>query len=166
MRFASKRRATGWMALAAVVFGFLPLSVRAGENGYALHFSRDAYVCAAPFVADYTVTGENGKAVFSGENFVEVYHLTADWAEDGQEVSIAAYSADAAAGVPGHTAYRRVGLEDSGYFSPGTAGKIRAVVLASYPRRDPASIQANANLWLQSHGLPELQHLRAEIYLQ
>lgn len=110
MRFASKRRATGWMALAAVVFGFLPLSVRAGENGYALHFSRDAYVCAAPFVADYTVTGENGKAVFSGENFEEVYHLTADWAEDGQDVSIAAYSADAAAGVPGHTAYRRVGL--------------------------------------------------------
>ena len=90
MKVSFKRAAAGLAALIAVASGAL-LSVRAAEDGYVLHIARDAYVCASPFVADFTLTGEDGQTVFSGEDFVEVYHLTADGAGE-QDVSIAAYS--------------------------------------------------------------------------
>ena len=159
MKFSFKRAAAGLAALAAVASGAL-LSARAAEDGYVLHIARDAYVCASPFVADYTLTGEDGQTVFSGEDFVEVYHLTADGAGE-QDISIAAYSVSPDAEAPEKTGYRRVGLEDSGCFSAETAGKLRAVVQWSYPHRDVTAIQAAANPWLQSHGLPEIRQLQS-----
>ncbi|MFR2043605.1 MAG: hypothetical protein ACLS4A_12215 [Oscillospiraceae bacterium] len=80
MKVSFKRSAAGLAALAAAASGALLLSVRAAEDGYVLRINKDAYVCASPFVADYTLTGEDGQTVFSGEDFVEVYHLTADGA--------------------------------------------------------------------------------------
>ena len=158
MKVLFKRAAAGLAALAAAASGAL-LSVRAAEDGYVLHIAKDAYVCASPFVADYTLTGEDGQTVFSGEDFVEVYHLTADGAGE-QDVSIAAYSVIPGADVPEKTGYRRVGLEDSGCFSAETAGKLRAVVQWSYPHKDVNAIQAAANPWLLSHGIPEIRHLQ------
>ena len=93
-------------ALAAAASGALLLSARAAEDGYVLHINKDAYVCASPFVADYTLTGEDGQTVFSGEDFVEVYHLTADGAGE-QDVSIAAYSVNIDAEAPEKAGYRR-----------------------------------------------------------
>ena len=159
MKFSFKRAAAGLAALAAVASGVL-LSVRAAEDGYVLHIAKDAYVCASPFVADYTLTGEDGQTVFSGEDFVEIYHLTADGAGE-QDVSIAAYSVNPDAETPEKTGYRRVGLEDSGCFSAETAGKLRAVVQWSYPHKNVNAIQAAANPWLQSHGLPEIWQLQS-----
>lgn len=159
MKVSFKRAAAGLAALIAAASGAL-LSVRAAEDGYVLHIARDAYVCASPFVADFTLTGEDGQTVFSGEDFVEVYHLTADGAGE-QNVSIAAYSVNPDAETPEKTGYRRVGLEDSGCFSTETAGKLRAVVQWSYPHKDVSAIQAAANPWLQSHGLPEIRHLQS-----
>ena len=159
MKFSFKRAAAMLAALAAVASGVM-LSARAAEDGYVLHIARDAYVCASPFVADYTLTGEDGQTVFSGEDFVEIYHLTADGAGE-QDVSIAAYSVNPDAETPEKTGYRRVGLEDSGCFSAETAGKLRAVVQWSYPHRDVTAIQAAANPWLQSHGLPEIRQLQS-----
>lgn len=158
MKVSFKRAAAVLAALAAAASGAL-LSVRAAEDGYVLHIARDAYVCASPFVADFTLTGEDGQTVFSGEDFVEVYHLTADGAGE-QDVSIAAYSVNPDAETPEKTGYRRVGLEDSGCFSTETAGKLRAVVQWSYPHKDVSAIQAAANPWLLSHGLPEIRHLQ------
>ena len=80
MKVSFKRAAAGLAALAAAASGALLLSAWAAEDGYVLHINKDAYVCASPFVADYTLTGEDGQTVFSGEDFVEVYHLTADGA--------------------------------------------------------------------------------------
>ena len=158
MKVSFKRSAAGLAALAAAASGALLLSARAAEDGYVLHINKDAYVCASPFVADYTLTGEDGQTVFSGEDFVEVYHLTADGAGE-QDVSIAAYSVNIDAEAPEKAGYRRVGLEDSGCFSAETAGKLRAVVQWSYPHKDVSAIQAAANPWLQSHGLSEIRHL-------
>ena len=76
MKISFKRAAAMLTALAAAVSGALLLRARAAEDGYVLHIARDAYVCASPFVADYTLTGEDGQTVFTGENFVEIYHLT------------------------------------------------------------------------------------------
>ena len=160
MKVSFKRAAAGLAALAAAASGALLLSARAAEDGYVLHINKDAYVCASPFVADYTLTGEDGQTVFSGEDFVEVYHLTADGAGE-QDVSIAAYSVNIDAEAPEKAGYRRVGLEDSGCFSAETAGKLRAVVQWSYPHKDVSAIQAAANPWLQSHGLPEIRHLQS-----
>ena len=160
MRFSLKAGAARLVVLAAAVCGIMALDARAGENGYVLRLARDAYVCASPFLADYTVTGEKKEILFSGDNFGEIYHLTAGEGGD-QGVSIAAYCADAAAEIPGSSGYCRTGLEDSGYYSSETAGRLRAVVQWSYPHRDTASIQAGANLWLQSHGLPELRKLQS-----
>ena len=89
MKISFKRAAAMLAALAAAVSGALLLRARAAEDGYVLHIAKDAYVCASPFVADFTLTGEDGKTLFSGEDFVEVYHLTADGAGE-QAVSIAA----------------------------------------------------------------------------
>ena len=158
MEVSFKRAAAVLAALAAAASGAL-LSVRAAEDGYVLHIAREAYVCASPFVADFTLTGEDGQTVFSGEDFVEVYHLTADGAGE-QDVSIAAYSVNPDAETPEKTGYRRVGLEDSGCFSTETAGKLRAVVQWSYPHKDVSAIQAAANPWLLSRGLPEIRHLQ------
>ena len=96
MKVSFKRSAAG---LGAAASGALLLSVRAAEDGYVLRINKDAYVCASPFVADYTLTGEDGQTVFSGEDFVEVYHLTADGAGE-QDVSIAAYSVNIDAEAP------------------------------------------------------------------
>ena len=159
MKVSFKRVAAGLAALAAAASGAL-LSVRAAEDGYVLHIAKDAYVCASPFVADFTLTGEDGQTVFSGEDFVEIYHLTADGAGE-QDVSIAAYSVNPDAEVPEKTGYRRVSLEDSGCFSAETAGKLRAVVQWSYPHKDVNAIQAAANPWLQSHGFPEIRQLQS-----
>lgn len=160
MKISFKRAAAMLAALAAAVSGALLLRARAAEDGYVLHIARDAYVCASPFVADYTLTGEDGQTVFTGENFVEIYHLTADGAGE-QAVSIAAYSFSPDAEAPEKTGYRRVGLEDRGCFSAETAGKLRAVVQGSYPHKNVAAIQAAANPWLQSHGLPEIRQLQS-----
>lgn len=160
MKISFKRAAAMLAALAAAVSGALLLRARAAEDGYVLHIAKDAYVCASPFVADFTLTGEDGKTVFSGEDFVEVYHLTADGAGE-QAVSIAAYSVSPDAEAPEKTGYRRVGLEDRGCFSAETAGKLRAVVQGSYPHKNMAAIQAAANPWLQSHGLPEIRQLQS-----
>ena len=160
MKISFKRAAAMLAALAAAVSGALLLRARAAEDGYVLHIAKDAYVCASPFVADFTLTGEDGKTVFSGEDFVEIYHLTADGAGE-QAVSIAAYSFSPDAEAPEKAGYRRVGLEDRGCFSEETAGKLRAVVQGSYPHKNVAAIQAAANPWLQSHGLPEIWQLQS-----
>ena len=59
MKVSFKRAAAGLAALAAAASGALLLSARAAEDGYVLHINKDAYVCASPFVADYTLTGED-----------------------------------------------------------------------------------------------------------
>ena len=72
---------------------------------------------------------------------------------EGAYASIGVYCVDAVTnGVMGYD-YRRVNLEDSGYFSDETAGRIRAIITASFPhQRDMAALAAQVNAWIASEG--------------
>lgn len=67
---------------------------------------------------------------------------------EGAYASIPVYCADAVTdGVPGY-AYRRVNMEDSGFFSDETAARLRAVFLNSFPfATDMALLAAAVNAW-------------------
>ena len=80
---------------------------------------------------------------------------TAKLAEGGEGAyaSIPVYCADAVTdGVAGY-AYQRVNLEDSGYFSNETAGRLRAVFMNVFPyETDMSKITDAVNAWLSSSG--------------
>lgn len=67
---------------------------------------------------------------------------------EGAYASIPVYCADAITdGIAGYS-YRRVNLEDSGYFSDETAGRLRAVFLNSFPyKTDMSAVAATVNAW-------------------
>ena len=54
-------------------------------------------------------------------------------------------------GKPGHS-YRRVNLEDSGYFSDTTAGRLRNIILNSYPNINEAELTRRVNEWNAANG--------------
>lgn len=67
---------------------------------------------------------------------------------EGTYASIPVYCADAVTDGVGGYAYRRINLEDSGYFSDEMAGRLRAVFLNSFPFvRDMDMIAASVNAW-------------------
>lgn len=72
---------------------------------------------------------------------------------EGAYASIPVYCADAVTdGVPGYQ-YRRINLEDSGFFSDQTAGRLRAVFLASFPyQRDMDAVGNAVNNWIEKSG--------------
>lgn len=185
MKLDFKRITSVLLALVLVVsaLGGLPLTASADEteetitktNSYVLNYSdsdlsslygyTQPYMYTTPFMVDHTATLEDGSEYYSGANFPEVFNLinTTKLPEGGEGAyaSIAAYCTDATTGIRKNTSYRRINLEDSTYYQSGAAGKIRAVVLNGYPYRSVETIQANANVWLQSQGLPEIAQLQS-----
>lgn len=143
-------------------------------NSYVLQFKPDAltaeypfnkpYLYTTPFTVDHTITKPNGEEYYSGGNFPEIFNLinTTKLAGGGAGAyaSIAAYCTDASTGTRENSSYRRINLEDSTYAS-GAAGKIRAVILKSYPRVDVSSIEAAANRYLSAWGKPEIVGLQS-----
>lgn len=123
------------------------------------------YLCSSPFSVDHTVTSEDWTLFYSGGDCPEIFNLINTTKQDktgeGNYASVAAYCTDAAAYSRDDTSYRRINLEDSTYFADGAAGRIRAVVLNSYPKKKLAAIQARANSWLRGQGLPEVQELQS-----
>lgn len=158
--------------------GNLGVTVSAEEttatNAYVLQFKPDGlaadyaynkpYLYTTPFTVDHTITKPNGEEYYSGGNFPEVFNLinTTKLGQSGDYpyASIAAYCTDASTGTRENSNYRRINLEDSTY-AGGAAGKIRAVVLKSYPRVDVSSIEAAANQYLRAWGLPEITGLQS-----
>lgn len=83
---------------------------------------------------------------FSVLNMINTGKL--DQPGEGTYASIPVYCADAVTDGVGAHAYRRINLEDSGYFSDETAGRLRAVFLNSFPFvRDMELIAAAVNAW-------------------
>lgn len=67
---------------------------------------------------------------------------------EGAYASIPVYCADAVTDGVGGYAYRRINMEDSGYFSDDTAGRLRAIFLNSFPfQRDMDQVAAAVNAW-------------------
>ena len=102
------------------------------------------YLYATPFTVDHTITREDGTTYYSGGNFPEIFNLInttkLSAGGEGAYASIPAYCTDASTGLRENAVYRRVNLEDSTYYASGAAGRIRAVVLSSFPRVDVAAM--------------------------
>ena len=81
---------------------------------------------------------------------------------EGPYATIPVYCVDAITdGVPGYN-YRRVNLEDAGYFSDEVAGRLRAIFLNSYPYiTDMAALAAAVNAWDASAGVENLTESEA-----
>lgn len=141
------------------VFQYMPSRLPA-DYGYTV-----PYFYMTPFTIRHTITREDGTSYYSGSSILQVFNLinTAKLAEGGEGTyaSIAAYCADASADIRRNTGYRRINLEDAAYFESGAAGKIRAVVLNSFPRKGIKAIQVRANAWLRRQGKPEILHLQS-----
>ena len=72
---------------------------------------------------------------------------------EGAYASIGVYCVDAVTdGVTGFD-YRRVNLEDATYFSDEVAGRIRAIITASFPHQNDMEALANeVNAWIEAEG--------------
>ena len=72
---------------------------------------------------------------------------------EGAYATIPVYCVDAVtSGVPGYN-YRRINLEDSGYYTDVTAGQLRAIFLNSFPYvTDMEKLAADVNAWIAESG--------------
>ena len=81
---------------------------------------------------------------------------------EGAYASIGVYCVDAVTdGVTGYD-YRRVNLEDATYFSDEVAGRIRAIITASFPHQNDMEALANeVNAWIEAenNGLTPVANL-------
>ncbi len=117
------------------------------------------YLCRSPFGVRASVSGVG----HGDEIFPRIVNLVEASSGEGQASyrSIPAFSADAAADMVPNTRYRRINLEDSGYFSRQDAMRIRAVVQNAFPRKTEAAVQLQANAWLERQGLAQIQQLQS-----
>lgn len=68
---------------------------------------------------------------------------------EGAYASIGAYCVDACIDAVSGVTYRRINLEDSGYFTDTTAGRLRAIYLNAFPYiKDMSVIEKRVNEWL------------------
>lgn len=81
---------------------------------------------------------------------------------EGPYATIPVYCVDAITdGVPGYD-YRRVNLEDAGYFSDEVAGRLRAIFMHSFPYvTDMAALAAAVNAWNAEAGVENLTESEA-----
>ena len=123
------------------------------------------YLYGTPFMVYHSITTPSGAHYYDGDNHPEVFNLINTTkltsGGEGTYASIPAYCTDASTEIRDGYHYRRINLEDSTYFSSGTAGKLRAVIMHAFPYQNVESIQDEANIWLQSKGLPELLNLQS-----
>lgn len=138
------------------------LSYEGDVDGYA--YSGYPYMYTSPFGMKHSYNDPASGAKWSYSYSNEIFHLinTARLAEGGEGAyaSIAAYCTDADTSAERNSVYRRINLEDSTYHTPGSAARVRAVVLNSFPYvQDMGAISAAANAWLQANGMMEIRQL-------
>lgn len=138
------------------------LSYEGNVDGYA--YSGYPYMYTSPFGMKHSYNDPATGAKWSYSYSNEIFHLinTARLAEGGEGAyaSIAAYCTDADTSAERNSVYRRINLEDSTYHTPGSAARVRAVILNSFPHvQDMGAIAAAANAWLQANGLTEIRQL-------
>ena len=85
-----------------------------------------------------SAAGEN--SVWTYWNCPEIFNLVNS--ETG--ASIAAYCTDADTSTTSDTTYRRINLEDSSYYAPGAAPRLRSVILNSFPHKSVEEVAAAA----------------------
>ena len=116
----------------------------------------------SPFRTDITVkynpvSGEGGHwnwCSASVLNMIDTGKLGTVENPTGPYASIPVYCVDATTtGVTGFD-YERVNLEDSSYFSDEVAGRVRAIIMNTFPHISDMSVITNAvNAWIDENGL-------------
>lgn len=145
----------------------LPINVAAAEQeppdtDYVLWYApktltsayevRAPYLYVSPFRIRYSIQGRVTEDSGILYNLINTTKLTGTGT--GAYGSIAAYSLTASSQKQENIAYRRINLEDNGHVSREISGKIRAVLLNSYPYiKDLRTVEEWANSWLESQGM-------------
>ena len=146
-------------------------------NDYVLNYSGESIsgyedydakrLFASPYRTDIFVTEEDGISNWnwcsaSVLNMINTTKLGSGG--EGAYASIGVYCVDAVTdGVTGYY-YRRMNLEDAGYFSRETAGRVRAILLASFPyQQDMEMLATQVNAWIdaEGNGLAKVEQLNA-----
>lgn len=138
------------LLIAATCLGSLRTASHAAEmpvtDAYVLRYEgADAkpylYGTRYEFKHSYSDPEAGENSVWTYYNCPEIFQLVSTL--DGS--AIAAYCTDADTGTKSNTAYRRINLEDASFYAPGAAGKLRAIVLGSFPHKSVAEVAAAAN---------------------
>ena len=70
--------------------------------------------------------------------------------------SIPVYCVDAITNSVETTNYQRVNLEDATHFDDVVAGRVRAIIINSFPKNEPADIAAKVNQWIAENDLGDI----------
>lgn len=184
MKHNFKRFLSALLALAMLVSLLCAGMVSASAEGtyeetdsYVLNFSNqnipgyedyDAKrLYASPYRTDIFVTEEGSLSNWNwcGSSVLNMIDTTQlHKGGEGAFASIGVYCVDAVTdGITGYD-YRRVNLEDSAYFSDTVAGRIRAILLESFPHQQDMTALADAvNAWIdaQGNGLAKVENLNS-----
>ncbi|MGN0977002.1 MAG: SpaA isopeptide-forming pilin-related protein [Faecousia sp.] len=163
-------KSVGLLLALLLIFFVLPLTVSAVENSYGFQYAPSAllmeygenvpYSYVTPFGMSHTVSRKDGTVYYSGSCFPRIFNLiNMNSGGDGICSSVAAYCVEPSVGLREGTGCRRINLEDG--FDGNTAGKLRAVVLHSFPYKSITALQVRANAWLRRQGLPQIEDLQS-----
>ena len=140
------------------------LSFEGDVGGYA--YSGIPFLYTSPFQMahsyhDPSGSGPDWNDTYSAEVFQLINTTLLEQGGEGAYASIGAYCTDVASYTRGNTNYRRINLEDSTYHASGAAVRLRSVILKSFPHvTDMDAIAEEANTWLRSMGMTEIQQLQ------
>ena len=125
----------------------------------------EPYYYAPLLSLSHSIARHDGTAYNSGTCCPKVFRLltTTESSPAGEKptISIAVYCIDAGMDIQENVSYRAVNLEDGTGLDEDTAGKIRAILTQSFPRKNVRAIQARANAWLRCQGLPQIRNLQS-----
>ena len=120
------------------------------DDGYQPYLYGSRYECKHSY--DDPAAGPN--SVWTYWNAPEVFNLV--YTQDGGSKSIPAYCTDADTSTRSNTYYRRINLEDSRYHESDAPGRLRSVVLHTFPYISVDQIALNANTLLGEGTIQEL----------
>ena len=131
----------------------------AEPNGsYVLHYDDKGqpYLYGSLYECKHSYNDPEAGSSWTYYNAPEIFNLV--YESDGGNYSIAAYCTDADTSTISNDSiyYRRINLEDSTYHVSGTAERLRAVVLHSFPYLSVEDVAANVNQALGGEAIQQL----------
>lgn len=161
------RRMLAWtmaLLIAATCFGSVTIPSQATQvatsDPYVLQYEGTGakpylYGTRYEFKHSYNDPAAGEGSVWTYYNCPEIFNLVNTI--DGS--SIAAYCTDADTGTRIDTSYRRINLEDATFYAPGAAGKLRAIVLNTFPHMSLEEVAAAAT----AAGYPVMELQQGEL---
>jgi len=136
------------MLLAACIgTAVIPVSAKETDNvSYALVYSGEGakpylYGSSYEYKHSYNDPQAGENSVWTFWNCPEIFNLVSSATGE----SVAAYCTDADTNTRENMTYRRINLEDSEYHAAGAAGKLRSILLNTFPHKSLEDVAAAAN---------------------